>query len=101
MTSVLQRGALDATDGESSTRFRAARWPALVVAVAAIVMAEILAWFLLRSQGYVITGDSPHYLIAAQALDHLSVHVLPQYRTDLASHYIFAWPQGATLSSIG
>ncbi len=85
----------------SSTRFRPARWPALVVAVAAIVVGEILAWFLLRSQGYVITGDSPHYLIAAQALDHLSVHVLPQYRTDLASHYIFAWPQGATLSSIG
>jgi hypothetical protein len=101
VTSVLQRGEFDATDGESSTRFRPARWPTLAVAVVAIVVGEILAWFLLRSQGYVITGDSPHYLIAAQALNHLSVHVLPQYRTDLASHYIFAWPQGATLSSIG
>jgi hypothetical protein len=101
VTSVLQRGELDETDGESSTRFRPTRWPTLAVAVVAIVVGEILAWFLLRSQGYVITGDSPHYLIAAQALTHLSVHVLPQYQTDLASHYIYAWPQGATLSTIG
>ena len=81
--------------------FRPARWPMLVLAVAAIVIGEILTWFLLRSQGTLISGDSPHYLIAAETLSHSSVHVLPQYRADLASHYIYAWPQGATLSTMG
>ena len=101
MTSVLQSGELDATERGSSTRFVPARWLTLAAAVVAIVVGEILTWLLLRSQGNVITGDSPHYLIAAQTLSHLSVHVLPQYRTDLATHYIYAWPQGATLSTMG
>ncbi len=48
-----------------------------------------------------ISGDSPHYLIAAETLSHLSVHVLPQYRADLMSHYIYAWPKGATLATMG
>jgi hypothetical protein len=101
VTSVLQRGEPDTTGGGSSTRFQPARWLTLAVAVVAIVVGEILTWLLLRSQGNVITGDSPHYLIAAQTLSHLSVHVLPQYRSDLATHYIYAWPQGATLSTMG
>ena len=101
MTSVLQPGRIDTADDGSTGRFEPARWPTLALAVVAIVVGEILTWLLLRSQGNVITGDSPHYLIAAQTLSHLSVHVLPQYRTDLATHYIYAWPQGATLSTMG
>jgi hypothetical protein len=89
-------GATTDTDG-----FRPARWLTVALAVIAIVIGEILTWFLLRSQGTLISGDSPHYLIAAETLRHLSVHVLPQYSADLASHYIYAWPQGATLSTMG
>ena len=81
--------------------FRPARWPSLVLGVVAIVIGEILTWFLLRSQGTLISGDSPHYLIAAETLSHLSVHVLPQFRADLMSHYIYAWPKGATLATMG
>jgi hypothetical protein len=86
---------------DAGAGFRPARWPTLVLAVVAIVVGEILTWFLLRSQGTLISGDSPHYLIAAETLSHLSVHVLPQYRADLMSHYIYAWPAGATLASMG
>jgi hypothetical protein len=81
--------------------FHAARWLTLALAVVAIVIVECATWLLLRSQGYLITGDSPHYLIAGETLSHLSVHVLPQFQADLASHYIFAWPQGATLQTMG
>ena len=81
--------------------FRPARWLTLVLAVVAIVVGEIFTWFLLRSQGTLISGDSPHYLIAAETLSHLSVHVLPQFRADLMSHYIYAWPKGATLATMG
>ena len=84
-----------------SARFRPARWSTLVLGVAAIVIGEIITWFLLRSQGTLISGDSPHYLIAAETLSHLSVHVLPQFRADLMSHYIYAWPKGATLATMG
>ena len=99
VTSEAQHSDLGATT--ETDAFRPARWPTLALAVVAIVIGEILTWFLLRSQGTLISGDSPHYLIAAETLSHLSVHVLPQYRADLASHYIYAWPQGATLSTMG
>jgi hypothetical protein len=49
----------------------------------------------------VITGDSPHYLIAAQALSHLSLHPIPEYRADLLTHYVFSWPAGATVATMG
>ncbi|MFZ0249572.1 MAG: hypothetical protein WAL61_06470 [Acidimicrobiales bacterium] len=94
-----QAVAVDADpDGDG---FHPARWLTLALVVVAIVIVEIATWFLLRSQGYLITGDSPHYLIAGETLSHLSVHVLPQFQSDLASHYIFAWPQGATLQTMG
>jgi len=81
--------------------FSYARWPTLVVAAVAIVLVEIATWFLVRSQGNVISGDSPNYLIAAQALSHLTVHVLPAFSADLRSHYVFAWPLGATVETMG
>ena len=101
MTPTPRRRNPDTATAGLTTQFHPARWPTLALSVVAIVIGEIFTWFLLRSQGAVITGDSPHYLIAAEALSHLSVHVLPQYRLDLMSHYIFAWPQGATLSTMG
>ena len=101
VTSTAQRRNTDTANAGSTTRFHSTRWLTLALAVVAIVIGEIFTWFLLRSQGTLISGDSPHYLIAAETLSHLSVHVLPQYRADLVSHYIYAWPQGATLSTMG
>ncbi len=98
-TSTAQLPDLGATT--DTYLFQRARWLTLVIAVVAIVIGEILTWFLLRSQGTLISGDSPHYLIAAETLSHLGVHVLPQYRADLVSHYIYAWPKGATLGTMG
>ena len=97
VTSTAQSPNLDTADDG----FVPARWLTLALAVVAIVIGEIFTWFLLRSQGTLISGDSPHYLIAAQTLSHLSVHVLPQYSADLASHYVYAWPSGATLTTMG
>ena len=99
MTATAQRPQLGTRADPDG--FEPARWLTLALAVVAIVIGEIFTWFLLRSQGTVISGDSPHYLIAAETLRHLSVHVLPQYRADLMSHYIYAWPQGATLATMG
>ena len=101
VASTAQRPNRGSTTAELTTGFQPARWLTLSLAVVAIVIGEIFTWFLLRSQGTVISGDSPHYLIAAQTLSHLSVHVLPQYSADLASHYVYAWPTGATLTTMG
>ena len=98
-TPVVRRRNLETST--SPDKYEAVRWWTLVIAVVAVVVGEMLTWLLLRSQGNVITGDSPHYLIAAETLSHLSVHVLPQYQADLASHYIYAWPAGATLTTMG
>ena len=100
-TSTAHRRNPDTATTGFTTQFHQARWLTLALATVAIVIGEIFTWFLLRSQGTLISGDSPHYLIAAETLSHLSVHVLPQYRADLLSHYIYAWPQGATLSTMG
>ena len=100
-TSTAHRRNPDTAPTGFTTQFHQARWLTLALATVAIVLGEIFTWFLLRSQGTLISGDSPHYLIAAETLSHLSVHVLPQYRADLLSHYIYAWPQGATLSTMG
>jgi hypothetical protein len=101
VTTATRREVAETETTTSSAGFRATYWLALVLAVVGIVIGETFTWFLLRSQGAVISGDSPHYLIAAQTLGHLSVHVLPQYRADLVTHYIYAWPPGATLQTMG
>ena len=101
MTTTAQRQHQRGATAGLTAEFHPARWLTLALAVVDIVIVEILTWFLLRSQGTLISGDSPHYLIAAETLRHLSVHVLPQYRADLVSHYIYAWPKGATLTTIG
>ena len=101
VVSTAQRPDRGSTTADFTTGFQPARWLTLALAVVVIVIGEIFTWFLLRSQGTLISGDSPHYLIAAQTLSHLSVHVLPQYSADLVSHYIYAWPTGATLTTMG
>lgn len=47
-----------------------------------------------------MTGDSPHYLIAAQALEHFSVHPLGAYVRDFRTHEIYAWPRGASVKTV-
>jgi len=71
----------------------------LVGAVVALVALEVLAWFLLRSQGWTITGDSPGYLAAAHALAHLSLNPGTQSaRALLGPHgYVFAQGLGVPL----
>lgn len=64
-----------------------------------VVFGEAATWLLVRSQGSVIAGDSPHYLIAAQSLSHLTFNVLPAYTRDMASHAIFDWPRGTTVTT--
>lgn len=79
------------------------RPPLVVVAagIVAFVLVEVLAWFLLRSQGVSVTGDSPNYIIAAEALAHLHLDPVPYYRHDLVTHGVFAWAPGATIQSSG
>jgi hypothetical protein len=73
----------------------------VVVWTASAVVVEVLAWFLLRSQGVDFVGDSPSYLIATQALAHLHFSLVPWARQDLVSHYIHSWRPGASLGSSG
>jgi hypothetical protein len=71
----------------------------LVLAAALVVVGEILTWFLLRSQGNDLGGDQAHYLIASQALGHLSLHPLPEYSRDFLTHFVYNWPGGASIAN--
>ncbi|HEY1831222.1 MAG TPA: hypothetical protein VGG38_13375 [Acidimicrobiales bacterium] len=81
----------------SSVRVRQVR-NALIGAVL-ITVGEGLTWLLLRSQGNDLGGDQAHYLIASRAVSHGSVHPLPQYARDFATHFIYRWPPGAALTN--
>jgi hypothetical protein len=74
---------------------------ALLAATAALVLGQVVTWFLLRSQGAGFVGDQVHYLIAGQALSHLSLHPLPYYQRDFASHFLYQWPAGASVTNHG
>lgn len=63
-----------------------------------MVLGEVLTWLLLRSQGNDLGGDQAHYLIAGQALSHLSLHPAPEYSRDFLTHFIYRWPHGATVT---
>ena len=76
------------------------RWGRLCAAAALIVVGEIVTFLLLRSQGNDLGGDQAHYLIAAQALAHGSVHPGPWYQRDFLAHYVYNWPAGATVSNL-
>ena len=89
-----RRGPSPAPDGARSTLPRLV-W--LVAWTLAVVAGEIVTWFLVRSQGNVVGGDSPHYLIAAQALSHLTVDVIPAYARDMITHTVYNWPVGTTV----
>jgi hypothetical protein len=65
--------------------------------VAAVVVLEVLAWFLLRSQGWAVTGDSPGYLDAAHALAHLSVNPGAQSGRSLLGPHGYVFAQGLGL----
>ncbi len=73
----------------------------LATGVVLVTIGELLSWLLLRSQGVVVSGDSPHYLIAAEAIArHLSVHPLSAYVRDFRLHKIYAWPPGASVATV-
>ena len=84
----------------AASRDEGGRWTrslSLAAWTVAVVAGEIAAWLLVRSQGNVIGGDSPHYLIAALSLRHLTTNVLPAYGTDMISHAVYDWPAGTTV----
>jgi hypothetical protein len=81
------------------TTLRAARARLLVLVTAGVVVGEVLAWFLLRSQGNDLGGDQVHYLVAGQALSHLTLNMASAYRADFLSHAIFNWPHGASVTN--
>jgi hypothetical protein len=64
-----------------------------------VVLGEVCTWFLLRSQGNDLGGDQAHYLIAGQAVRHLSVLPSPQYRRDFVTHFVYSWPKGASVNN--
>lgn len=74
---------------------------ALVAATVLLVIGQVVTWFLLRSQGGSFVGDQVHYLIAGQALSHLSLHPLPYYQKDFLSHFLYNWPAGASVTNHG
>lgn len=74
---------------------------AMLVVVVAAVGVEAGVYLFIRSKGVTITGDEPHYLIAAKALTHLSPQVLWAYKLDLHTHVFYNWPAGATVQTPG
>ncbi|MDA8368225.1 MAG: hypothetical protein M0Z62_14940 [Actinomycetota bacterium] len=62
---------------------------------------EAAVFLFIRSKGVAITGDEPHYLIAARALTHFSPQVTWAYALDLHTHTFYNWPAGATLQTPG
>jgi hypothetical protein len=75
------------------------RLAALLGAGVLMVLGQVLTWFLLRSQGGDLGGDQAHYLIAGQAVSHLSLHPLPDYGRDFLTHFIYDWPHGAAVTN--
>jgi hypothetical protein len=73
----------------------------LVGATVLLVVGQVVTWFLLRSQGGTFVGDQVHYLIAGQALSHVSLHPLPYYQKDFLTHYLYNWPTNASVTDHG
>ncbi|HEY1827781.1 MAG TPA: hypothetical protein VGF87_07160 [Acidimicrobiales bacterium] len=78
---------------------RAMRALLLAVATVLTTIGEGLAWLLVRSQGVDLGGDQAHYLIAGQAVSHLSFNPLPEYQRDFLTHFIYRWPPNATIAN--
>jgi hypothetical protein len=82
-----------------NTPIPAARARLLLGATVLVVLGQGLTWLLLRSQGNDLGGDQVHYLIAGQALSHLSLHPLPEYQRDFMTRFIYNWAPGASVSN--
>ncbi len=70
------------------------RWAPILAAFAVIVATEARLYTFIKARGVSVTGDEPHYLIAAKAFTQLSVHPLQAYQADLRTHHFFQWPPG-------
>ncbi len=86
--------------GDSNRRSRRLRWAYVSTAFVVIVLAEALVYALMKSKGVSTTGDEPHYLIAAKALSHFTIHPLGAYKVDLRTHQIFNWAPGTKPSNL-
>lgn len=69
-------------------------WWWAAVAFIALVAADAAVYAFIRRHGVSSTGDEPHYLVVARAVDHLTVHPLAAYIADLRTHRLFAWAPG-------
>lgn len=68
--------------------------------VGAVILQKLLYNFV-RSKGVNITGDEPSYVMLSQALDHLTVHILPTIRHDLAAKvFPTTYPPNVTLAMV-
>jgi hypothetical protein len=67
---------------------------AVLAAFAGIVAADAGVYAFIKRRGVSVTGDEPHYLVAAKALTQFSVHPLHAYEVDLRTHQLFDWPAG-------
>ncbi|HEY1828078.1 MAG TPA: hypothetical protein VGF87_08660, partial [Acidimicrobiales bacterium] len=97
-------GSVQVSSGAARHR-QASSWrsrPVILIGVlVAFVVLEALAWLLLRSQGWVVTGDSPGYLLAAQSLAHFTLNPIPQLRADTVSHLVYNWPPTVPVTDLG
>jgi hypothetical protein len=67
---------------------------AVLAAFAAMIAADAVVYAFIKRRGVSVTGDEPHYLVAAKALTQFSVHPLHAYEVDLRTHQLFNWPPG-------
>lgn len=72
-------------------------WPFLA-GWAVVFGAELGVYRFTNSKGVTVTGDEPHYLVAARALTHFTPHVIWAYRLDFRTHSFYNWPAGAATS---
>jgi hypothetical protein len=68
---------------------------AVLAAFAGLVAVDAVVYAFIKRRGVSVTGDEPHYLVAAKALTQFSVHPLHAYEVDLRTHQLFDWAAGA------
>ena len=70
------------------------------LAVAVLVAADAAVYAFIRRRGVSPTGDEPHYLVVARAVDHLTVHPRAAYLSDLHTHRLFDWAPGTPATNL-
>lgn len=86
-------------DPHRTGRYRPGLWW-YPLAIAALVAADAVVYVFIRRRGVGPTGDEPHYLVVARAIDHLTVHPLAAYVADLHTHRLFDWAPGTPATNL-